>query len=238
MEENKFDDINKMRNFWFSMENLNREIPKIALLCALFGGIYQFFILLLIGEGSWILSYFSATYALIEGLTYFLYIIAVLIFSIILFELVEDLEFNRDSIFFRVTGISIILFSVSFFFFLGSFFYLRYFLFFMIAPIMIGVFMIRGVKLNILAEFSEATKESNQLLLVMFFSVLVVWSFLNLKINKESYEDLKFVKKQIVKYEKPVSIYMNDQYLFIRFSEDYKKGNAKDNVSIFKIDNL
>ena len=61
---------------------------------------------------------------------------------------------------------------------------------------------------------------------------------LNLKINKESYEDLKFVKKQIVKYEKRVSIYMNDQYLFIRFSEDYKKGNAKDNVSIFKIDNL
>lgn len=231
-----------------SIEEYVKLIGKIGIVTSFLGAVTQYINLVLIGSGTWILSYFSITFIIFEGINYMIYYILFLIAFSKLGEYIAIVIITESAFYKIFLGVTLFASSILLLLSLKGTIYL-----FIAAPFL---FLIYSFPLYLLfygfnkKAFTERIKESrkdkNNIPLEIDFFRIFLFSIITLNIFNY------FVPKGIINSQKNIFVtfpvlkkefnnstiikkyYKNDNYLFIKFIDE----KNRDRLMIKKIDDL
>ncbi|MGQ2137744.1 hypothetical protein ACT724_00535 [Ornithobacterium rhinotracheale] len=215
----------------FNISNYESYLKWIILLASFIGAISQFIKLLIIGEGFWILSYFSVSYIVVEGLLWLLILFLACVIFYISYLLHKYLFKCISLIVVLVLIVEVIItFLILNKYRLWSLFTLPFFII-----TYLGLFTaLNQENKSVKQILLEGYRDKVYLYSLLIFGIpdfLLIMAFPKHKYACAFYYSIPYVKENIKKNELVDRVYSNDIYTFV------KKNNLKDEKSYLMIFN-
>lgn len=216
-----------------------KALSYLTFISAFLGAITQALILLLIAKDFWILSYFSASFIIIDGMQYAVYFLFLGIAFYFLPTILEDFLERTAPKEKRKIGYMLLIILIPLFIFVSQLNIYLYKVPLLIAIPMIGILFFAefAKKGEIKANEVGATPEFKDWLIIIIPGILLLLTMFLGHQNRhhiEYYSSFKEISKEIDPGEKVNRIYFNDKYVFIKKTAL----NQKEYLIIKSIDNL